>query len=98
MTTTHFDYGTRLNKDTAVDRIASGTAVAAFTFVAADKTGIHYTAFLIAEKGKFRMEAVTDDEGHAEYIAANVPVRRGISLGAALSDVIKELNLPQQKD
>lgn len=98
MTTTHFDYGTRLNKDSSIDRIASGTAVAAFTFTPENAIGIHYTAFLIAEKGKFRMEAVTDDAAYPEYIAAKVPVRRGTDLGTALSDVVKELNLPQQKD
>lgn len=91
MTTTHFDYGTRLNKDSSLDRIPSGTAVAAFIYGPEDRTGVHYTAFLFTEKGKFRIEAVTDDANHPEYIATKTPIRRGTLLGAALSDVIAEL-------
>lgn len=93
MSVTHFDYGTKLNKDTAPKNIPSGTAVASFSHCSPSEAWIHYTAFLKKENGKIHIEAVTDDAGHPEKIAVTVPAGHEKTLEAVLSDVVKELNL-----
>lgn len=91
MTNTHFDYGTRLNKDSSPLKIQEGTAVASFFHPSGDEAPIHYTAFLRGSKGNFRIEAVTDDANHPERIAGVAKVRSGKNLGAVLSDVVRAL-------
>jgi hypothetical protein len=93
MSVTHFDYGTKLNKDTSPKNIPSGTAVAAFSHCSPSKSWIHYTAFLKKEQGRFHIEAVTDDAGQPEKVATRTPVGSHTRLEAVLSDVVKELNL-----
>lgn len=93
MTVTHFDYGTKLTKDTALKSIPSGTAVAAFNHFSPSKSWIHYTAFLKKENGRIHIEAVTDDSNHPEKIAVKTLAAQNNNLGAVLSDVVKELNL-----
>lgn len=92
MSLTHFDYGTKLNKDTSPKTIPSGTAVAAFRHFSPSKTWIHYTAFLKKENGQIHIEAVTDDVNLPEMVAVKTVAARNKNLEAVLSDVVQELN------